>query len=77
MSGHLCQDFPQGLNLPPYELQLPNDDGIYEDLDYYYEPTLHTKMANLMMGDLTVIGCFPDWDSIQRTNKKYTRKIES
>ena len=75
-SGPLCPDFPRGLNLPPDELQLPNDDGIFEDLDYY-EPTLHTNMANLLVWDLTVIGCFPDWDNIQKIMKKYTRKVES
>ena len=70
--GHSC---PQTRKLPPDELYLPNDDGVLADLDYYV-PTLHTNMAMLVMGDLTVVGCYPDWDSIDRIVKKYTKMAE-
>ena len=55
--------------LPDYD---PYEDGVLPDLDTY-EPTLHTALSMIVVGDLTEKGCYPDWALAEKTLSKWTR----
>jgi hypothetical protein len=55
---------------PPSDFD-PVEDGVLADLDHY-EPKLRTTIAMLVLGDVTVKGCYPDWARAEKILKKYT-----
>ena len=70
MGGHSLPNLPEAKRFPPTDFD-PVEDGVLADLDHY-EPTLHTTIAMLVLGDITVYGCCTDWARAEKILKKYT-----
>ena len=59
-SGHSCPDLPFGDNI---------DSATKEDLllnHDFYDPTLHAMLEGLVMGDMSMKGCYPDWSEVNK-----------
>ena len=57
-SGHVCPDLPEN--------NLEEDvEGLAIDYDIY-DPTLHTRLEDHVVGDLGSKGCYPDWTNIRK-----------
>ena len=57
-SGHSCQDLP--------ETDLYADDKENIILNHeYYDPTLHAMLEWVVLGDISMKGCYPDWSSVK------------
>ena len=61
-SGHVCPDLP-----------LNASDNAEEDfaLDFdFYNPTKHSMIEWLILGDLNTVGSYPDWARVERILNK-------
>jgi hypothetical protein len=57
-SGHVCPGLPEN-NLV--------EDVAGPAINYdVYDPTLHTRLEDHVVGDLDLKGCYPDWTNIEK-----------
>ena len=59
-SGHVCPDLPINVGIDPD----PEDD-LFADYDFY-NPTKHSMLELVVMGDLSMGGCYPDWARVKQ-----------
>ena len=71
VDDHSCSNLPNSKRFPPTDFD-PFEEGILADLDHY-EPTLHTTISALVVGDITEKGCYPDWERVEKILSKFTR----
>ena len=72
LSGHSCPNLPDSRRFPDPDFD-PIEDGTLLDHDTY-EPTLHTTISMLVLGDLTEKGCYPDWTKAEKMLRKFTKE---
>ena len=71
LCGHSCPNLPDYRRSPPSDFD-PYDEGVLPDLNTY-EPTLHTTMSMMVLGDFTEKRCYPDWATAEKIVKKFSK----
>ena len=64
-SGHFCPHLPLDRKPQEDDVSLPIEDSFLLDYDKY-NPTKHVMMEWLVVGDITMPGCYPDWDVVKK-----------
>ena len=64
-SGHFCPHLPLDREPQEDDESLPIEDSFMLDYDRY-NPTKHAMMEWLVVGDITMPGCYPDWDMAKK-----------
>ena len=63
-SGHVCSDLPPMVGIDP-----DPEDTIFVDYDFY-NPIKHSMLELVVMGDLSMGGCYPDWARVKQVLDK-------